>query len=73
MGKQIDRRQILKTMGAACAAGILPGKFAGASLIGPSIANQDTVIRISAVSEQPVHLSAVTLRTGKAVELPKDG
>jgi alpha-glucosidase (family GH31 glycosyl hydrolase) len=73
MAKQIDRRQILKTMGAACAAGILPGKLAGASLIGPSIANQDTEIRISPVSEHTFRLSVVPLVDGKAAEIPEDG
>ena len=73
MGKRIDRRQILKTMGAACAAGILPGKVAGISLVGPAIANQDTEIRISVVSKHTFRLSVVPLVDGKAAEIPQDG
>jgi alpha-glucosidase (family GH31 glycosyl hydrolase) len=74
MGKQIDRRHVLKTIGAACAAGILPGKLAaGASFAGPSIAKQDTEIQISPVSEHTFRLSVLPLAGGKPVEIAHDG
>jgi alpha-glucosidase (family GH31 glycosyl hydrolase) len=74
MGKSIDRRQLLKVMGAACAAGILPERLAaGISFAGPSIANQETEIQVSPVSEHTFRLSVLPLDGGKPAAISRDG
>jgi alpha-glucosidase (family GH31 glycosyl hydrolase) len=66
MTEQYDRRQVLKVVGATCAAFILPGSGgAGEGRVGP--AEQDLEIRISSVSAHTLRLSIFSAKRGSAV------
>ena len=66
MSEQYDRRQVLKVVGATCAAFILPGSGgAGEGRVGP--AEQDLEIRISSVSAHTLRLSIFSAKRGSAV------
>jgi len=70
MTEQYDRRQVLKVVGATCAAFILPGSGgAGEGRVGP--AEQDLEIRISSVSAHTLRLSIFSAKRGSAVR--RDG
>jgi alpha-glucosidase (family GH31 glycosyl hydrolase) len=70
MSEQYDRRQVLKVVGATCAAFILPGSGgAGEGRVGP--AEQDLEIRISSVSAHTLRLSIFSAKRGSAVR--RDG
>jgi alpha-glucosidase (family GH31 glycosyl hydrolase) len=72
MSKPIDRREILKAMGAAAAAGLLPGELAFAAR-GPRVAGRDTEIRIGKVSEHTFRLSVLPLESGRPAAIAHDG
>ncbi len=72
MPKKIGRREALKTMGAACAAGLLPGRLLFASA-GPAVAGQSTEIQIRTVSPHTFRLSILPVAGGRAAAIPNDG
>jgi alpha-glucosidase (family GH31 glycosyl hydrolase) len=72
MGKEFNRRQVLKVLGAACAAQLLPGKLA-ASATGPRVAAEDVEIQISPVSAHTFRLSVLPLANGQAAAIPQNG
>ena len=74
MTGKMDRRHILKTLGAACAAGILPENLvASARPAAAQPAPGDFEIQIGAVSEQTFRLSVLPIFTGHAAAIPRDG
>ncbi len=72
MGKPIDRRQVLKAMGAAAAAGLLPSELVFAAS-GPRIAGSDTEIQIGKVSEHTFRLSVLPIEKGRPAAIAHDG
>jgi len=72
MTRPYSRRQVLKTVGGACAAMLLPRDTAGSD---EKIAtpNQDFEIQIASVSAQTVRLTVLPVRDGQAVAIPPNG
>ncbi len=74
MAQKIGRRQILKSLGAACAAGILPETLVAsarpASAASPA---SDFEIQIGAVSEHTFRLSVLPIASGRSAAIPRDG
>jgi alpha-glucosidase (family GH31 glycosyl hydrolase) len=75
MTKRFDRREVLKGVGAACAAILLPQKAGAASpqASGLRVAGQDVEIQISSVSAHTLRLAILPIKDGKAVAVPDDG
>ena len=85
MGKRFHRREVLKVMGAACGASLVPSGLAAASQgsasaarIGANggaarVAGQETEIQITAVSEHTFRLSILPIVNGTPAAIPQDG
>src|SRR5271163_4118146 len=71
MSTQYDRRQVLKVVGATCAAFFLPGT-GEASGAGLAPGEQDLEIRVSSVSAHTLRLSIFSARAGGG-SVPSDG
>ena len=73
MSRPYDRREVLKTVGGACAAAfLLPGSSEEAEP-GLRIAGQDVEVQIVSVSEHTFRLSILPVQEGKVVAVPNDG
>jgi alpha-glucosidase/alpha-D-xyloside xylohydrolase len=72
MGKPIDRRQVLKAIGAAAAAGLLPAELAFADR-GPRVAGQDTEIQITTISARMFRLGIRPLVEVQPAAIAHDG
>ena len=73
MSNRYNRRQMLKTMGAASAAICLPGIPSKANPRLLRIAEQDIEIQINPLSAHTVRLSLVPLGAGQALPIPVNG
>jgi alpha-glucosidase (family GH31 glycosyl hydrolase) len=83
MRKRYDRRQVLKTMGAACAVGLVPAGLSAAAVDTAAwtkpatnairVAGQDVDIYISAVSRHTFRLSILATAGAKMAAIPHDG
>lgn len=75
MTKPINRREMLKGVGAACAAALLPQKTGAAVLQaqGLAIAGQDVEIQISSISPHTARLAFLPIREGKLTAVTPDG
>lgn len=73
MSNRYNRRQMLKTMGAASAAICLPGIPSKANPRPLRIAEQDIEIQINPLSANTVRLSLVPLGAGQALPIPVNG
>ena len=85
MGKRFHRRQVLKVIGAACGASLVPSGLAAVSEGGvhaaripahggaARVAGQETEIQITAVSERTFRLSILPIASGTPVAIPQDG
>lgn len=73
MRKRIHRREVLKTVGAACAAVLLPRK-SDAAAQSLRVAGQDVEIQIATVSPHTLRLTILTItKDGKVAAIPDDG
>jgi alpha-glucosidase len=73
MSNRYNRRQMLKTMGAASAVICLPGLPSKANPRPLRIADQDVEIQVNALSTHMIRLSLVALRAGQAMPIPVNG
>lgn len=84
MSKRFHRRQVLKTLGAACGAGLLPVDLslpvanaatapANAFAEHARVAGQDVQIQIGTVSEHTFRLSILPVANGEPAPIPQDG
>lgn len=72
MGKRYDRRDVLKSMSAACAAYLLPVQK-GSAQRAFRVAGQEVEIQITTVSAYTFRLSIIPLKDGEPVAIPMDG
>ena len=73
MTRPYDRREVLKTVGGACAAAfLLPGESEAAEP-GLRIAGRDVEVQIVSVSEHTFRLSILPIQEGKVDTVPDDG
>ncbi len=72
MSKRIHRREVLKGVGAACAAALLPRQV-GAAAPGLRIAGQDVEVQIATVSTHTLRLTILPVQDGKLGSVPKNG
>ncbi|HEV2305228.1 MAG TPA: TIM-barrel domain-containing protein [Candidatus Acidoferrales bacterium] len=72
MGKRYDRRDVLKSMSAACAAYLLPVQK-GSAQRAFRVAGQEIEIQITTVSAYTFRLSIIPLKDGEPVAIPMDG
>ena len=75
MTKRLDRREVLKGVGAACAAVLLPQKAGAASpqASGLRVAGQDVEIQVATVSAHTLRLTILPIKDGKLIAVPDDG
>jgi alpha-glucosidase (family GH31 glycosyl hydrolase) len=71
VGKRYDRRQVLKTMGAVCAAAVLPPHEVESSPL--RIAGHDCELRICSVSEHTLRLTISPIQEGRVVQVIGNG
>ncbi len=71
MTRPCSRRQLLKTVGGACAAMLLP-RDTGAEEW-PAVPTQDFEIQIATVSAQTVRLTVVPVKDGRTIAVPSNG
>ncbi|HLW81568.1 MAG TPA: TIM-barrel domain-containing protein [Candidatus Acidoferrales bacterium] len=72
MGKRYDRRDVLKSVSAACAAYLLPVQEDSAERAF-RVAGQEAEIQITTVSAHTFRLSIIPLKHGEPVAIPMDG
>jgi alpha-glucosidase (family GH31 glycosyl hydrolase) len=72
MGKRYDRRDVLKSMSAACAAYLLPVQEDSAARAF-RVAGQEVEIQITTVSAHTFRLSIIPLKDGEPAAIPTDG
>ena len=71
MRKEYNRRQVLKAVGAACGASLLPAALSARS--GRRVAGQDAEIQVAQVSEHTFRLSVLPMAGGQPAAIPRDG
>jgi len=71
MRKEYNRRQVLKAVGAACGASLLPAALSARS--GRRVAGQDAEIQVAQVSEHTFRLSVLPIAGGQPAAIPRDG
>ena len=72
MSKNFNRRQVLKGMGAACAAYLLPAKK-GAADADIQILGQAVEVQLTSVSRHTFRLSILPVEEGKPARIPSNG
>jgi alpha-glucosidase (family GH31 glycosyl hydrolase) len=72
MGRSYSRRQLLKAIGGASAALVLPGKVE-ATEPGLRVAGPDVEIQITSVSQHTFRLTILPIKTGRVASIPTDG
>ncbi|HEU5411359.1 MAG TPA: TIM-barrel domain-containing protein [Candidatus Acidoferrales bacterium] len=72
MGKRYRRREVLKTMGAACAAYLAPIKIETPSG-NLQIAAEDIEVQLTTISPHTFRLSVIPLKSGQPGPIPMDG
>jgi alpha-glucosidase (family GH31 glycosyl hydrolase) len=82
MSKRFHRREVLKAMGLACGAGMVPaslpadGRVRAARVAAADalcVAGQDAEIQVSTVSEHTIRLSVLPIVNSAAAAIPEDG
>jgi alpha-glucosidase (family GH31 glycosyl hydrolase) len=72
MTTQYSRRQVLKTMGTASVAALLPTKMI-ASAVGIQIGGHEVEIQLSSISPQTLRLTILPIHNGHLTSVPQDG
>jgi alpha-glucosidase (family GH31 glycosyl hydrolase) len=72
MDQLCDRRKVLKSIGAACAAALLPPQPGGANRV-LRLVGQECELRIASVSDHTMRLTALPIKNGRPVELRGNG
>jgi alpha-glucosidase (family GH31 glycosyl hydrolase) len=72
MNSRRNRRQVLKEMGAACAALLLPGKIRTDEQ-GLRVAGQEVEIQIAGVTAHTVRLTILPIKNGQTSSVPTNG
>src|SRR6266700_1904262 len=72
MNQSYNRRQVLKTVGGACAAFLLPS-VSEAAEAGLRLAGKDVEIQLASVSEHTFRLTILPIKAGEVADVPTDG
>src|SRR2546423_6689537 len=72
MNQPYDRRQVLKAVGGACAAFLLP-RVSEAAEPGLRLAGRDVEIQLASVSEHTFRLTVLPINGAEIADVPTDG